>query len=893
MEEKIKQHFDNFYNRLVFLDSSLGEHEKTFNNDFYWTINEDSSGKYVKTLVLEENLKDEKIYLRHKGLVLTLVYGTFYNKKYKSIEVYINKDQYYEGTEEASVDELLDLLDEYIENNYKEFYEKINKVIFGSSTNRDISIKYRPANILSRENIKTIKIRDAKLKNKDIEHLKKYKNLRSLEMGNTKLLATNLGLLALSYLSISKSDISSIFCLDRIDTKMLSIYKSNFLDNTPRSITLNAGDLRLHEIKGLNMADFFICTNFRNLEKATFEGIELTPLEVDLLSVLYNIIELEAYGEATSYNFLNELPELETFSGSIRIIKKELLKQLKDKFNGEKIEGEDRLANYIFNHITDEIRKRKKFWESLHLSKLALEKYKGIIKESDEEYIKNILSLPLSERQKLGREKDITFIPPTEIDPFNILLDKISEKYLSKIIGRDGKKLIEPNRIGYTDIYYILGPNGKVLEHIEKTEARDVTVPEHYEEVRNEIVENENNIFDYYYNRNFNEPTKLIYLSSKIKDIFETTIPDFKETYDKNLALINRRKEVEDLENEIFLGLSLLRYSPIHKMVERVETINGKETRYLDYEPDDFIEEDGNLYQALRRTRNIHILDYPLTYLFEKDNISIKEQEAIKSKLTELLKLWEEYDKLTELIIDEDILICSYVEQQYPDITDKIKSQDYPHWFLPDIESFLNSLNLHAEDYDILRNYILIKQCRNQYDYENQLSKLEDREFILRENFSVNSHMSYIEEFTDFVDYETSLKNGDITQEDYDHIMEFLDILEQESQIEEILDFNHNARISAYEQMMPLIDKLSVGELTTIKEKMVTTEDSENRFNKFVDYLYFYFYEDIPPWIKLELEKSPKVQEKYESTVNRRLIKEDSFHIDEHVKVVDDIFANF
>ncbi|MDE6292782.1 MAG: hypothetical protein K2L98_03790, partial [Bacilli bacterium] len=179
------------------------------------------------------------------------------------------------------------------------------------------------------------------------------------------------------------------------------------------------------------------------------------------------------------------------------------------------------------------------------------------------------------------------------------------------------------------------------------------------------------------------------------------------------------------------------------------------------------------------------------------------------------------------------------------------------------------------------------------YDYQNRLSKLEDREFTLREVFSVNSHMSYLEEFTDFVDYETSLKNGDITQEDYDHIREFLDILEQESEIEEILDFNHAARLSAYEQMMPLIDKLSVGELTTIKEKMVKTEDSQNRFDKFVDYLYIYFYEDIPPWIKLELEKSPHVQEKYESTVDRRLIKESTFHIDEHVKVVDGIFANF
>lgn len=28
MEDTVKQHFDNFYNRLVFLDSNLGEHER-------------------------------------------------------------------------------------------------------------------------------------------------------------------------------------------------------------------------------------------------------------------------------------------------------------------------------------------------------------------------------------------------------------------------------------------------------------------------------------------------------------------------------------------------------------------------------------------------------------------------------------------------------------------------------------------------------------------------------------------------------------------------------------------------------------------------------------------------------------------------------------------------
>ncbi|MDE5631046.1 MAG: hypothetical protein K2I70_05545, partial [Bacilli bacterium] len=608
METKIKQHFDNFYNRLVFLDRNQGENEKTYTHDFYRNISYDESGKSILTTFLEESEKDERIYLRHKGLVLTLVYGTPFNRKYKTIDVYINKDKYYEGNEEASVTELLDLLDEYIENNYKEFYEKINKVIFGLYSSNDISVKYRQSNILSKDNIKTVKISKANIKNKDIEHLKKYRNIKSLEINDSNIQATNLGLIPLSYLFVNKSKFASMLCLDHIDAQVFSIYRSEFANADPRAITLNTRDLRIHEISNINMAHFLLCTNFHNLQHAKFCDIELSPLEVDLLSVLYNIVELEAYGTALSYNFLDKLPELESLSGRVRIIESDILNRLKKRFAGEKIEGEERLSNYISYQMSEEIRKRYNFWQSLHLSRIALEKYKGIIQESDEEYIKKTLSLPLSARQKIGRENDITFIPPTEVDPFNILIDNLNEKYLSKIIGRDGKMLIKPKRVGYTDIYYILGPDGKVLESIEKTEDRDVTVPEHYEEVRNIIVENENNIFDYYYNRTFSEPTKLVYLSSKIKDIYESTITGFKEEYDHNKSLINRREELKDLENELFNNLRVLTFAPIHKIVERKEIINGQESTFIDFAPDDFIEEDNNLYQALRRTRDIHIL---------------------------------------------------------------------------------------------------------------------------------------------------------------------------------------------------------------------------------------------------------------------------------------------
>lgn len=238
-------------------------------------------------------------------------------------------------------------------------------------------------------------------------------------------------------------------------------------------------------------------------------------------------------------------------------------------------------------------------------------------------------------------------------------------------------------------------------------------------------------------------------------------------------------------------------------------------------------------------------------------------------------------------------MVCSYVEKNYPDITAKFKKLDYSHWYLSDIESFLSSLNLNEEDYCILRNYILIMQCRNKYDLQRELDEILDREYVLTDIYSIGSLMGYLESFTDFVDYETCLKNGDISEKDYNRISEFLDLMKQEDKLKKKLDYDSPARYTTYEQMMPLIDNLSVGELTNIKEKMVKTEENRDRFAKFVDYLYFYFYQDIPPWIKLELEKSPKIEEKYSSTVDRRLVKENTFHIDEGVRIVDSIFANF
>ncbi len=904
MEDRIKKHFDEFYNRLVFLDSHLGEKEKTFEESFYKTIKEDFSGKIVSSLVFEENLIDEQIYIRHKGLKLTLVYGGPFNKKYKRIEIYIKKDPFYKGNEEGNVDELLSLMDEYISNHYKEFYEKINKAIYGSNNDVLLPVKYRLANILSLDNIKDITIEDANIKNKDITHLKKYPNLRAINIYNSKLNATNLGNIPFSYLHISNSELKSMYCLDHINTINVSIYNSRFASPTTRSIMINTENLTLDNIANISMADFFMCTNIRNAKKVTLRGNELTPIEVSLLPIFYKAVELEAYGEAESYDFFNELPELEYFQGFIKLVSDNVLDQVSRRFKNSlekhNIKDREHINNYIFFQLVEALQKYKGFYESIRLSKLALLKYKGIIENSPIEYVRDILSLPLSKRQHLGEEHDINLIEPIPKDPFNLMLDNIDSRYLSKIVGRDGKQLILPGQIGYTNIFYILGPDGKILESVEKTEARDVTVPEHYEEVRYDIVENENNIFDYYYNRQFDEATKLSYLTNKINDKFYSSIEGFKEIIEKNRELIDKKKKLEDKDENLLgasmcerisLASSMLFYSPIHQLVEKTGMKDGKPYMYHEFLPDDFIEEDSSLGMALYRTRDPHILDYSLQEIYEDKNISADRQSMIEQGIKDILTIWESIDELNSKIIDEDILVSKYVEDKYKEITNIIKKEDYPHWYLTDIDEFLHRFNLSADDYEILYNYILILQCRNRYNYLQELDRLEDREFVLNENYSVKSIIDYTEKWNDFIDYETSLKAGTITQKEYDIVMEYFDNINSQEKINSILDINRHAREKAYIEMMPLIDSLDVSQLTKIKEEMVVTNETTDKFDKFVDYLYLYFYQDLPPWMKLELAKCPHLEEKHTNTAKRKLVPESTFHLDENVKIERSIFA--
>ena len=79
--------------------------------------------------------------------------------------------------------------------------------------------------------------------------------------------------------------------------------------------------------------------------------------------------------------------------------------------------------------------------------------------------------------------------------------------------------------------------------------------------------------------------------------------------------------------------------------------------------------------------------------------------------------------------------------------------------------------------------------------------------------------------------------------------------------------------------MIQLIYKLTYEELMNIKKNIVITNEFDNKFNKFVDYLYYYFYNDYPYWIKKELMMCHELPNKYESTITTTNVKEEKVHI--------------
>ncbi len=887
MDDNIEKHFDEFYNKLIFLDKKLGEEEKSYILDKYFTI--DTEGKRgIISWVNEEYEKDENIYLRDKGLVLTFVYGGYFNKKHKSLEVYIEKDPYYKGEDVGSIKDLLLLLDEFIENNYKEFQEKINKIIYGTDNTKNVKVKYRPSNILRKDFIRVIKIKDAIIKDGDIEKIKDYKNLRELSIRESRIDAKNLSNLKVMLLNICDSTIDNFKVFNNIDCGTMMISNSKFLDDTISPMNLDVRTLRLVDLD-IDYELLFLNANFKDINFLEIDGYELKPIEVELLRVFWTAKEINVDGSVNSYDFFNDLPELEMFRGYIESLDEEWYIKYKDVYKDLieffELEEKSEIKRFLFSKEIQKVLKNNEDFRKIRLPKVGLTKWNEKIRNAVDEDVRDIYKLSSSARKSLGSEKEISFVETEIIDPFNIMFKETDDFYLSKIVGPDGKRLIKPAGNGYTDYYYILGANGEKLERIEKTKERNVTIPEYVQEYKDIKVSNSNNIFDYYYNRQFSEKYKVTYLTELVKEYLDKQnvlgfSDDFKHNGDLFKEMKGLQEKIEGLDR-----LSILNYAPRHKMEEVETTYKGKPVMTYRDLPDDFIKEDMTLFQALFRTRDLEVIRYSLEEIFTNEDYDTEDRKQIIGNIEKLLEYWEKIDRIKIEVTPLDEIVRLYMEVLFEEITTALESEDYRVWYLSDIEAFLARYGLDRDTREVLVNYILLRQCSNRKKLLEEKAENEEKLFVIDECYSIIGSSGFYEISYGTSDFEELYSKGYIKREEYDKYLEFLSLLDRNSKIDDLLDVDSSARRKAYQEMMPLIDNFTLEDLIKIKNGVVIADEYEDKFRKFADYLYFYIYGEYPEWIRTELRKCSHILDKYETETHREIIPEKTYHVKEHVKV--------
>lgn len=883
MEKDVEKHFNEFYNKLIFLDRKLGEEEKTFKYDDYFTIN-----KGILSVVNEEYEKDEEIYIRDKGLVLTFVYGGAFNKKHKSLEIYISKDPYYNGNDTGSIKDLLLLVDEFIENNYKEFYEKINKIIYGTDNSKNKRVKYRTSNILNKDYIRVIKIKDAVVRDEDIEKIKTYPNLRELSIINSVVDAKNLSNLKTMIIGIRNSSINSIRALNNIKCGNLMLADSKFMDSRISPINLNVGTIRLINLD-IDYELLLLMTNFSGLDFLEIDRYQLKPMEIEFLRALSTAREINVDGCVNSYDFFKDLPELESFKGYIESLDEEWFVRGKEKYKNDikrfELETPKEIKEFLFSREIGKILKNNKSFRNMRIPKVALTKWSEKIKNAVDDDVRDIYKLSFKERKNLGNEKEISFVETDIIDPFNILLRETNDFYLSKIVGPDGQRLMKPESYGYTDYYYILGSNGKIIERIEKTKERDVVVPEYIQEHKNIIVSNSDNVFDYYYNRQICESEKVAYLTELVKEYLDKQdIFEFKNNFNYNRDLF---KDISNLEAEVssLRGLGILNAVPRHRY-ETVEiTYKGKPATTSKKVPDAFINEDVTLLNALYRTRDLEVIRYSLEEIFKEDVYDLEDQEKVINNIKKLLECWEKIDKLKKEVIPLDKIIQSYIEILFKDITSALEEEDYRCWYLNDIEKFLDNYKLDSESREMFINYILLRQCSNKAELLNEKNENENKLWKIEEYDSIIGSSDFYEVTYGTGNFSELYEKGIIKKEEYERYLEYLALLDRNAEIRKLLDVDSVAREKAYSEMMPKLDKFTMEDLVNVKNNISTVSEFENKFTKFVDYLYFYIFGKYPEWITTELRKCPKILDKYESEIHRKVVPEEKVHIKERVKV--------
>ena len=685
------------------------------------------------------------------------------------------------------------------------------------------------------------------------------------------------------------STIPNINIFDGIDVDSLYLSGTRILNKVPKIGTLKVKHLKFQKID-LNYELFFLLFNFIGVKELEITEMRLNSNELNLLKVFYEANSITASGEANSLDFFNDLYELEYFYGDIKIIDQKYLELLKMKYPNKY-----NFDRYFIGIKLEELNRYKEFFEKIKLSKQDSVKWQGIIENSKEEDIKKRIlyynKLPLSIKKDLFKSKNIEYIQTDIKDAYKIFGIKVTEhnEFETNIIGQNGLKLCtERNSYGTSRIFPIFGPNGKILEQIEYQKEQDYIIPEYKLEFKNIIDSNKDNLIDYYYNHQLSYLEKYNYLKLCIENDKIFDLNNKYQTLNKsNNDLLKMLEKLDKKSINITNNINnYMIFSPHNEYKVITKQINGQEFKESIEIKDPYLDiTDSNLYSVINRHRNIKCIERFLKEQFSDYNICKEEQNIVIKNILEYIDILNEKDNIKSKIMDYTSIFESTIDNKYKSLIINLNKFDYKNWFISDIEQFLEKFNLTEHETKIFTKYILLKQCYELYKVEEEL---ENVDFALEKLEEALPDYDYIINFLECKDHIEAYNKGKISLEEKKNYDKYDTLFERKKYLKQKLNkYNYDYfRNIEYKKMIPLIDKLTREELTNIKKNIVITNEFDNKFNKFVDYLYYYFYNDYPYWIKKELMMCHELPNKYESSITTTNVKEEKVHINTKKRII-------
>lgn len=893
MNDNIKKHFDKFYQRLTFLDKESGVREKRIDSAIYYKEGI-QNGEIVLTNVYEENIKDDYVFFKVPGIIAQLSYGEWYNKKNESLDIYIYPDPHSEEITGKVID-LLNLINDYIENNYKEYDKKINKLIYGTDNTKNIKIKYKTENILSRDNVKHINIKGVNLTEEDITELSKYKNLRTLNI--TKCLIDSSSFPTGESVFVFDSILPSLKIFNNNKGFALVLSNNEIKNQELTNLNLDYNTIRLVDMK-IDYELFFIMTNFRNLNVLEIEGITLSNKEIEFLRVFINARKMNILGESDSLKIIEELQSLVEFEGLLNINNQEYINYLinleNEVYEKFKEYGTDYATRVLINKKIRTLLDLKQKYLKYIIPKVSLVKWRGIIENSSDEDIKKWIEyfnkLPQKIKDKIFSEDKIEFVKTNIEDAYEILgidlpHNKDDKEYATHLIGPYGKFLYSMKRFFNAYEIPIVGSNGKILEVVRYSEEKDVTIPEHYIENKKIRVTSYDSIFEYYYNRQESESSKINYLASLIANseiMLKNT--SYQKKIKENNQLIQELQELREKNYKYVYSYLLM--SPYYEQEEIEIEFRGKMCKSYQSIPDPYIKrEDFNLFGIIRRTRDINSIMRILNDQFQDEHVCEEEKRLIIAEIEEYIEDLNKIDEIQSKIIKRGTIFETYIDEKYKSIIEELTINDYKDWFIEEIELFLEKYNLSEEEKELFINYILLKQSEVYYDEEQRLDYLYNRIRILEEAYSAWTILSSLE-MHECETIEEAKEKSVINEEEYQMLLEYEKVFSEHNELKKTRKERVNSRrVEAYEKMLPSIDEFTIEDLKNIKKNVVITDDYNPTFDKFVDYIYFYLYHEYPTWIRTELMKCKSIPKEYKSEITRTHQEERVVHQYSHLKI--------